>query len=228
MPGGTGRCTETATVRGYSGNGGAKRGSGGTRPRLDAQAASEAITWVEEAQNIAVEEGHLKRVKPALPEATRRGDAAGGEERGAEPHLYISRDEAWHGTVACACVGATRAHAATYPRMQQRRGSLHVFNKPQATPHSVQAGTMHVAAITSAADELPSPRRGAPDRTERTQPFIVHLRFVQMQRAHRQPCGRCVSQHAAQLVRSVMHTLLYCQGRELPRPPNILRMDTAA
>ena len=61
------------------------------------------------------------------------------------------------------------------------------------------------------------------DRTERTQPFIVHLRFVQMQRAHRQPCGRCVSQHAAQLVRSVMHTLLYCQGRELPRPPNILR-----
>ena len=93
--------------------GGAKRGSGGTRPRLDAQAASEAITWVEEAQNIAVEEGHLKRVKLALPEAMRRGDAAGGEERGAEPHLYISRDEAWHGTVACACVGATRAHAAT-------------------------------------------------------------------------------------------------------------------
>ena len=93
MPGGTGRCTETATVREYSGNGGAKRGSGGTRPRLDAQVASEAITWVEEAQNIAVEEGHLKRVKPALPEATRRGDAAGGEERGAEPHLCISRDE---------------------------------------------------------------------------------------------------------------------------------------
>jgi hypothetical protein len=54
VPGGTGRCTETATVRGYSGNGGAKRGSGGTRPRLDAQAASEAITSVEEAQNIAV------------------------------------------------------------------------------------------------------------------------------------------------------------------------------
>ena len=216
MPGGTGRCTETATVRGYSGNGGAKRGSGGTRPRLDAQAASEAITWVEEAQNIAVEEGHLKRVKLALPEATRRGDGAGGEERGAEPHLYTLRAEARHGTarhgtVACACVGATRAHAATYPRMQQRRVSLHVFNKPQATPHSVQAGTMHVAAITSAADELPSPRRGAPDRTERTQPFIVRLRVVQMQRAHRQPCGRCVSQHAAQLVRPVMHTLL-------PRP----------
>ena len=171
--------------------------------------------------------GSEHRCRRRAPEASQtgvaRGDTAGGEERGAEPHLYISRDEAWHGTVACACVGATRAHAATYPRMQQRRVSLHVFNKPQATPHSVQAGTMHVAAITSAADELPSPRRGAPDRTERTQPFIVHLRFVQMQRAHRQPCGRCVSQHAAQLVRSVMHTLLYCQGRELPRPPNILR-----
>ena len=82
MPGGTGRCTETATVRGYSGNGGEKRGSGGTRPRLDAQAVSEAITWVEEAQNIAVEEGHLKRVKLALPEATRRGDAAGGRGEG--------------------------------------------------------------------------------------------------------------------------------------------------
>ena len=51
MPGGTGRCTETA-VRGYSGNGGAKRGSGGTRPRLDAQEVSEAITWFEEAQII--------------------------------------------------------------------------------------------------------------------------------------------------------------------------------
>ena len=82
MPGGTGRCTETATVRGYSGNGGAKRGSGGTRPRLDAQEVSEAITWGEEAQNIAVEEGHLKRVKLALPEATRRGDAAGGRGEG--------------------------------------------------------------------------------------------------------------------------------------------------
>jgi hypothetical protein len=79
------------------------------------------------------------------------------------------------------------------------------------TPHSVHAGTMHVAAITSAADELPSPRRGAPDRTERTQPFIVRLRVVQMQRAHRQPCGRCVSQHAAQLVRPAMHT-------QQPRP----------
>ena len=90
MPGGTGRCTETATVRGYSGNGGAKRGSGGTRPRLDAQAASEAITWVEEAQNIAVEEGHLKRVKLALPEATRRGDAA-AERRGEPSHTSAPR-----------------------------------------------------------------------------------------------------------------------------------------
>ena len=92
MPGGTGRCTETATVRGYSGNGGAKRGSGGTRPRLDAQAASEAITWVEEAQNIAVEEGHLKRVKLALPEATRRG-----ERRGEPSHTSTSRGMK-HGT----------------------------------------------------------------------------------------------------------------------------------
>ena len=111
MPGGTGRCTETATVRGYSGNGGAKRRRGGTRPRLDAQAASEAITWVEEAQNIAVEEGHLKRVKLALPEATRRGDGAGGEERGAEPHLYILRDEARHGRARHGCLCVCRRHA---------------------------------------------------------------------------------------------------------------------
>ena len=48
--------------------------------------------------------------------------------------------------------------------MQTRRVSLHVVNKPQATPHSVQAGTMHVAAITSAADE-PETRRTRPYRT---------------------------------------------------------------
>ena len=119
MPGGTGRCTETATVRGYSGNGGAKRGSGGTRPRLDAQAASEAITWVEEAQNIAVEEGHLKRVKLALPEATRRGDGAGGEERGAEPHLYILRDEARHGTARHGTARLLVRASAPRGRMQQ-------------------------------------------------------------------------------------------------------------
>ena len=116
--------------------------------------------------------GSEHRCRRRAPEASQtgvaRGDTAGGEERGAEPHLYISRDEAWHGTVACACVGATRAHAATYPRMQQRRVSLHVFNKPQATPHSVQAGTMHVAAITSAADEASA------SETRCTRPYRAH------------------------------------------------------
>ncbi len=52
------------------------------------------------------------------------------------------------------------------------RVSLHVCNKPPATPHSVQAGTTHVAAVTSAADEPPSPRRGALVRPYRAHPPV--------------------------------------------------------